>query len=296
MWGIYAGVAVALIVLVLVPATLAYVVGSRVRIRREVEFPYRGSKLTDEQWVESFFEACANTNRRVWLIAAAFSALLFVVIGIGYGVARLEQRVVAEPEPVQEAAAESETGPDELSLAIECAEIRASLPDPREHPRRFWIAVERLMRNLRCASDIRSVLLDLESHHIVVAVDHLRSVLVNVRNREHYGNQSRGYETQWRLLLADRDRADDRAALAQRLYGNPRTAHNVTRETRVRFLILRVLIRSGADTEEIRAALEHTTNWRLYDHDINVVTVREMAREHLARLALADSETDSDPQ
>jgi hypothetical protein len=276
---------------------VTWAVASRVRSRRLSESPFRGSKLTTEEWKESVGEALAATPRAAWLYGFGYISLMLLIFGLGYVTPSLE-RVVAEAA-VAEESADAEPAYDyeseALTLMLECSSRRENRPDPSERLFRYFDYENNLELAYQCRRQADPRLLEMSSEQLVKGLDGGIGSLE--RNRWVEGSFNTA-ETDFLELVKNRDRPDDRNALSRRLYGDAALRHGVMTESRIRYLILLALAENGAaSSDKFVDALEYTFEWRRGDVTSQCVSVRERAREMLSairRRAEAEAENVAD--
>jgi hypothetical protein len=287
------------VVLLLIVGYVFHALGARVRFRRQSETPYRGTEFTEEQWNETFLESWCKTSAGMTHAIVLMMILVAVSVCAGYHIGHFErihedeQNRLNEVERNRISKEDRRIREEEHVQHIEqrCEKLRQdfSAVRPEDDIVRFWKVVPGLIHgSWECKIDVLPRLESLSSEQVTKALDYISLIIEQRRLLPgmRYGNSYYTDEVGWTRLISHRNSPNDRLALAVRLKGTTLTEYrSLPREIRLRFLILRALDRSEIeDTPEMRAALEYTATWREGDNDPNLITVRMMAIQLLARL------------
>lgn len=285
--GWYVLLAVFSMFAMLCTAIVAHTVGARVRLRRQSESPYRGGKITSQEWTESCLEAFFGTLGGMYRIALTCVGILAYAGVLGFACSSIydgiQQNRFQDLEAQNRAAEIQEEIERQRQYDERCERLRESIPDPNQDLAGYWNRVETMHVSILCPS--RSSVEDISAVHVAAALDYVH-INDGVMHTQGSINGQRGFEWHWLSLVRRRNSPHDRLELARRLYGIPSKAHLVRHEMRVKFLILRALALSPKieNTSEIRDALEYAASWRQDDTHQHLITIREMARMQLRRL------------
>ncbi len=278
--GVYIGIAILFVVIW--TNVITWAAASRVSLRRSADSPYRGKKLTGDEWKESVGEALVATPAAAWSYWAGLLAVMGAVYGLGLATDNLQDMVVDFATADQVSASVEGASVDDLSESIErnrdCAQRLANRPDPAKNLYDTF-GHDRNAEWRGCEGPAEPGLLGLSSVQLVQGLEKGSAEVPREWEVGFISDDDRDFLD----LIKERRRADDIAALTARLYG-PTGRRGTYVESRIRYIILLALAENRAEGGQSDAALEYTLNWRQGDDSAQCVGVREQARELLTSL------------
>lgn len=283
--GIYIGITALFIVIG--TNVITWAAASRVSLRRAADSPYRGKKLTGDEWKETVGDALVATPAAAWFYWVGVLGIMALVYGLGLATGDLQNLVTeaASAEGTIEDAAESPES-QELTEMLEqqrtCRSRLANRPDPTKNLYGFFMHDRSSEWRYGCEVQPDSRLNTLSSARLVEGLEEGAPETIG---------DSRGWEAgyihetdrNFLALVKTRGRESDLTALSARLFG-PTGTRGVQVESRIRYIILLALAENRADSEQVVGALEYTLEWRQGDNGEQCVAVRELARELLTAI------------